>query len=53
MLDKNEDTISFTQKWKHLLNGYFLTLLPRAAFKTQPKVYGRAFLQKYLMTFSC
>ena len=34
------------------LNGYFLTVLPRAVFKTQPKVYGGAFLEQYLTTFS-
>ena len=31
-----------------VLNGNFLTVLPRAIFKTQPKVYGgvgRAFLE--------
>ena len=26
----------------------FLTVLPRAEFRTQPKVYGGVFLQKYL-----
>ena len=30
-----------------------LTVLARAIFKAQPKVYGGAFLQKYLLTFSC
>ena len=31
---------------------FSLTVLPRAVFRTQPKVYGGAFLQKYLTTFS-
>ena len=31
----------------------FLTVLPKAVFRTQSKVYGGAFLQKYLTTFSC
>ena len=35
------------------LNDYFLIVLPRAIFRTQPKVYGGVFLQKQLMTFSC
>ena len=30
----------------------FLTLLSRAVFRIQPKVYGGAFLQKQLMVFS-
>ena len=28
---------------KYVLNGYFLTVLPRALFRTQPKVYGETF----------
>ena len=31
---------------------FFLTVLPIAEFRTQPKVYGGAPLQKYLTTFS-
>ena len=31
----------------------FLTVLPRAVFITQPKVYGGTFLQELLTTFSC
>ena len=27
------------------LNGFFLTVLQRAAFRTQPKVYGGSLLQ--------
>ena len=44
--------IKTTQKvlhdWGNLnhLNDYFLTVLWRAVFRTQPKVYGGAFLQK-------
>ena len=29
-----------------MLNVFFLTVLPRAEFRTQPKVYGGALLQK-------
>ena len=46
MHDKNKDTKSFIELGKYLLNGYFLTALPRAVFRTQSKVYGGAFLQK-------
>ena len=35
-----------------VLNGYFLTVLPQAVFRTQPKVYGEAFLQKQLTTLA-
>ena len=32
--------------WESIfLTGYFLAVLPRAVFRTQPKVYGGAFLQ--------
>ena len=40
MHEENEDT-----KLKYVSNGYFLTVLPRALFQTQPKVYGGAYLQ--------
>ena len=30
----------------------FLNVLPRDLFRNPPKVYGGAFLQKYLKTFS-
>ena len=53
MYDKNKDIKSFTELGEYLLNGYFLTVLPRAIFRTQSKVYGGAFLQKYLTTSSC
>ena len=43
---KNKDTKRFTELREYLLNGYFLTGLLRAVFRTQPKVYGGAFLQK-------
>ena len=49
--------ITRTQKVLHnwentFLHGYFLTVLPKALFKTQPKkVYGGAFLQEYLTSF--
>ena len=36
---------------KYLSDGYFFTVLPRALFRTQPKVYGGAFLQKQLINF--
>ena len=52
-MHKNKDTKSFTELRKYLLNGYFLIVLPRAVFRTQSKVYGGAFLQKYLTSFSC
>ena len=48
MQDKNKNTLIIGE-----LNGYFLTVLPGATFKTQPKVYGGALLQKQLTTFSC
>ena len=35
-----------------VLNGYFLTVLPQAVFRTQPKVYSEAFLQKQLTTLA-
>ena len=53
MHDKNKDTKIFTELEGYLLNGYFLTVLPKAVFRTQSKVYGGAFLQKLLTTFSC
>ena len=53
MHDENKDTKSFTELGEYLLNGYFLTVLPRVGFQTQSKVYGGAFLQKLLTTFSC
>ena len=46
MHDKNKDTKSFTELGEYLLNGYFLTILSRAIFRTQSKVFGGAFLQK-------
>ena len=46
MPDKNKDTESFTWLGKYLLYNYFVTVLPRAIFRTQPKVYAGAFLQK-------
>ena len=33
------------------LNGYFLTVLPRAILRTQPKVYGGAFFAKIVNKF--
>ena len=45
-MHKNKDTKGFTELRKYLLNGYFLTVLPGAGFRTQSKVYGEAFLQK-------
>ena len=32
-------------------NGYFLVLLPKAIFRTQPKVYGGAFFAKLVDEF--
>ena len=33
-------------KWENIfLNSYFSTVLPRAVFRAQPKVYDEAFLQ--------
>ena len=52
MHDKNKETdfyITGEIFFKWLI---FLTVLPRALFRTQPKVYGGAFLQKQLTTFS-
>ena len=47
MHHKNKDTKSFTELGKYPLNGYFfLTVLTRALFRTQSKVYGGALLQK-------
>ena len=46
MHDKNKDAKSFTELGEYLLNGYFLTILPRAIFRNQSKVFGGAFLQK-------
>ena len=47
MHDKNKDTKGFTELRKYILNSFFLlTVLPRAVFRTQSKVYGGAFLQK-------
>ena len=34
-----------------LLNGYLLTVSPRAVFRTQPKVYGGAFFAKLVNNF--
>ena len=53
MHDKNKDrkkfyiTVEMSFKW------IFLTILITAIFRTQSKVGGGAFLQKYLTTFSC
>ena len=53
MHDKNYDR-KFYMTEEILLNCNFLTVLPKAVFRTQPKVYGGAFLQMtFLMTFSC
>ena len=54
-------TKSFTYLEKKILKflkffNFFLTVLARAVFRTQPNVCGGAFLQKLmtlLMTFSC
>ena len=46
MHDKNKDTKSFTELGKSFKWLLFLTVLPRALFRTQSKVYGGAFLQK-------
>ena len=46
MDDKNKDTKSFTELRKSFNWLLFLTVLPRAVFRTQSKVYGGAFLQK-------
>ena len=43
-MHKNIDTKSFTELRKYLLNGFFLTVLSRALFRNQSKVYGGAFL---------
>ena len=51
MRDKNKKE-KVLHNWGNLLNGYFLTVLPRALFRTQPKVYGGAFSQKLLITCS-
>ena len=46
MHGKNKDTKSFTELGKYLLNGTFLTVLPKVVFRIQSKVYGGTFLQK-------
>ena len=48
MHDNNNFRKSFTQLGKYLSKNdcFFWKYLPKAVFRTQPKVYGGAFLQK-------
>ena len=44
---KRKMTQKALHNWGNIfLNGYFLTVLPRAVFRTQSKVYGGAFFTK-------
>ena len=48
MYNENKDT---KRLGKYHLNGYFLTVLPKALFRIQPKVYGGAFFAKIVHDF--
>ena len=54
-MNDNNDTKIFTKLGKCLLNVYFLTLFPRALFRTQPKVelFHKNSLQISAVNFFC